>query len=115
MSSMLASKYQRYGFVYKEPFEPGDPDYIKTLSLYCFAFLAPTGALEEVIWDLCLSVCVLYAKKFLKHSKESRGVLRQESKQASRQGSSKQARGSSSESSSKSSGESTRKSTRDSK
>ena len=28
MSSMLASKYQRYGFVYKEPFEPGDPDFV---------------------------------------------------------------------------------------
>ena len=31
-----------------------------------WTFLAPTGALEEVIWDLCVSVCVLYAIKLWK-------------------------------------------------
>ena len=52
------------------------------------SFLAPTGALEEGI--LCECVCVQHfpqkntANEFLKHSKESRGVLGQAGKQATK-------------------------------
>ena len=51
-----------------------------------YIFLAPTGALEEAI--LYVHVCVRHfpqkntANEFLKHSKESRGVLGQAGKQA---------------------------------
>ena len=47
--------------------------------LFCSSatFLAPTGALEVGMSDLCLSVYFMLRralKEFLKHSKESRGV-----------------------------------------
>ena len=51
-----------------------------------FLFLAPTGALEQGI--LCVRLSVWYfpqkntANEFLKHSKESRGLLGQAGKQA---------------------------------
>ena len=57
---------------------------------YMLFFLAPTGALEDVMSDLCPCVCqsvTLFHKssqnvapKFLQHAKESLGVLRQASK-----------------------------------
>ena len=45
MSSMLASKYQRYGFVYIEPFEPGDSEYLKNRRI-----LAPRRSKVRGLW-----------------------------------------------------------------
>ena len=56
----------------------------KSINILGLLFWAPTGALDVLIWDLRLSVCVctlcnralrMALKELLQHFKESRGVL----------------------------------------
>ena len=69
------------------------PKSIKQIGIILYQyrrFLAPTGALEEGILSVRACVCSDFPQKnttneFLKHSKESRGVLGQAGKQEGRQ------------------------------